>query len=226
MKDGLNWLEMKTCFMCGNRFSVLYPQMWRYKRDRLWFCSWHCLYGYDQKGSENMREMVKLTEEQRNEALGRALNGENPLAYLKAVGVRNPSTSWQNIRKWAQKNWTEEQFALLPEHFREKKKPTVELVYDESIAEEYRREQAEKQAALEEKIRNLPPVKAAEPEPDPWDMFDVTAVRGKIGEFYYDRDHGTVDWRNDYGEEVSLPPEEWRRLADKIPLILRALKAE
>ena len=228
MKDGLDWLEMKTCFMCGNRFSVLYPQMWRYKRDRLWFCSWHCLYGYDQKGSGEMKGVQVLSKEQKEKALEMALRGESPLHYLKECGARNPSSSWSYIRDCAVRDEPMKYAGKLPPSFRpeKKEKPKVELVYDESIAEEYRREQAEKQAALEEKIRNLPPVKAAEPEPDPWDMFDVTAVRGKIGEFYYDRDHGTVDWRNDYGEEVSLPPEEWRRLADKIPLILRALKAE
>lgn len=81
----------------------------------------------------------------------------------------------------------------------------VELVWDESIAEEYRREQAQK--ATGER-----------------DLWQTAAVRNsRMGTFYYDEKFKTVDWRSPYGEEISLPPEDWKWLADHIGMILHAL---
>ena len=81
----------------------------------------------------------------------------------------------------------------------------VGLVWDESVAEEYRREQAQK--ATGER-----------------DLWKTAAVRNStMGTFYYDEKYRTVDWRSPYGEEISLPPEDWKWLADHIGMILHAL---
>lgn len=235
MKDGLDWLEMKTCFMCGTRFSVLYPQMWRYKRDRLWFCSWHCLYGYDQKGSGEMKGVPVLSKEQKEKALEMALRGESPLHYLKECGARNPSSSWSYIRDCAVRDEPMKYAGKLPPSFRpeKKEKPKVELVYDESIAEEYRREQAEKQAAsmkiYEENIKIAEKCEALSVEEKLAIVngYKTTAVmKPGLGEFYYDRNHDSIDWRNEYGEEVSLCPEDWEKLAEEIPKMLRILRGD
>ena len=194
---------MAICPICGRRTCIHWPEHWVYRRGSTYYCSDNCMYVDATRDMQMMHKAIHKRKE----------------AWKNMARMKKDGTP-------AKKPGRKPAAVKLSELAEKMAEDGVQLVYDPSIAEEYRREQAEKQDALEEEVRNLPPVKAAEPEPDPWDMFDVTAVRGKIGEFYYDRDHGTVDWRNDYGEEVSLPPEEWRRLADKIPLILRALKAE
>ena len=49
----------------------------------------------------------------------------------------------------------------------------------------------------------------------------VTAIRFKgLGEFYYDKKFRTIDWRSEFGEEISLTPAHWRELAEKIPQML------
>lgn len=56
--------------------------------------------------------------------------------------------------------------------------------------------------------------------------YKATAIKKDgIGEFYFDRQHGTVDWRNDYGEEISLTPVDWAVLANEIPNMLKVLGA-
>ena len=93
-------------------------------------------------------------------------------------------------------------------------KPKVELVYDESIAEEYRREQEAKKA--EEHIKVIPLV----------DDFEVIGIRNSLGTFIFDHAHGTIDWTESATKtEVSLLPDEWDRLAEVIPLMLRKLGA-
>ena len=101
----------------------------------------------------------------------------------------------------------------------------VKLVYDESIAEEYRREQEQKKAnerARDEVMRiaeeGLPPKKNER------DLWQTAAVRNKkMGTFYYDERFRTIDWRHPAGEEISLPPADWNLLANALPEIMRTL---
>lgn len=101
----------------------------------------------------------------------------------------------------------------------------VELVLDESVAEEYRREQAQKEA--NRKARNEVMRVAEEgmkTETDELDLWQTAAVRNKkMGTFYYDEKYRTVDWRSPFGEEISLLPQEWKWLGDHIGMILHAL---
>lgn len=105
------------------------------------------------------------------------------------------------------------------------KREGVELVHDTSIAEEYRREQAKKEAerkAREAAMRDA--VESQETEKDDRDLWQTAAVRNsRMGTFYYDEKFKTVDWRSPFGEEISLPPEDWKWLADHIGMILHAL---
>ena len=137
------------CVICGKEFEVLWSHLWRYKRRLDFCCSWKCLRRMD--AEEEIRKeatnMKTLTEDEKRFAITMALNDENPLPYLKEIGCKNPSTAWATVRKWAEKEMPPEKSALLPETFGKKKeRPKVELVYDPEIAEEYKREQAQKEA--------------------------------------------------------------------------------
>ena len=116
-----------------------------------------------------------------------------------------------------------------------KPKAKVELVYDESIAEEYRREQEEKNKAPMETFTISSQELTMATPPDPvteiWtigaDGYKATAIKKDgVGEFYYDRKHGTIDWENEYGEEISLLPADWMRLAEEIPKVMKILGAD
>ena len=108
-----------------------------------------------------------------------------------------------------------------------KEEPKVELVYDGSIAEEYKREQeAKKPEAVdyEAAMKDLKPVNIINGE-EAGDV-QVTGIRTALGEFRYDRPYRTIDWRHEeLGEEISLPPEDWKKLAEEIPRVLRLLGA-
>ena len=87
--------------------------------------------------------------------------------------------------------------------------PTVQLVYDPSIAEEYKREQAEKQKIT---------------KPVNYDGFEVTAIRHHAyGELYRDGKYNRIDWRTPDGEEVSMKPEAWKAFIKDLPRALRVL---
>lgn len=46
------------CSQCGKEFTVLYPDMWRYRVKSKWFCTWKCLRA-DEKGDKEMPRMKK-----------------------------------------------------------------------------------------------------------------------------------------------------------------------
>lgn len=214
------------CPVCGRLFWCDYPAQWVYKREKVFLCSWGCMRKYDER--KEAKEMKILTAEEKRTACEAALRGENPAQYLKQLGVSNVYTAWATCRTWARGNLNQDEYEKLPEK-PGKEKPKVELVYDESIAEEYRREQAQKEAnekAREEAMtaeRSRIEIQGA----DERDLWQTAAIRNKkMGTFYYDEKYRTIDWRHPAGEEISLPPEDWKWLGDHINEILIALGVE
>ena len=112
--------------------------------------------------------------------------------------------------------------------------PKVELVYDESIAEEYKREQAQKEANERAKAEELKlkqggnyRLSVEETPETKKHLWKTAAVRNEIlGVFYYDEKHNSVDWRHPMGEEISLPPADWNLLAQSLGQIMHVLGVE
>lgn len=228
--------EVRKCRNCGRAFGMLHPTRWAYKRPKgaryEYFCSWGCLRADEKKGSEEMRGEITIKPEQKARALEMAMAGESPLPYLKECGAANPSATWNYIRNCAVRDDPMKYEGKLPATFGHKKKeePEVELVYDPTIAEEYRREQAQKEANERvkaetiKKVMDLPAIKATEHKQDRRNLWTTTAIRNDyLGVFYYDRKYNTVDWRHPAGEEISLPPADWNLLANALPEIMRTL---
>ena len=188
------------CKICGKEFDVLYPTLWRYKRGapehvEAWLCSWSCLREYDR------RKEAKT--------MGRPRKDGTP--------------------------------AKKPERKPKAEEPKVELVYDGSIAEEYKREQEAKKMPKPEELTaedrerfNEQQLTAQLINQLPKNIINgmdaddvqVTGIRTALGEFRYDRPYRTIDWRHEeLGEEISLPPEDWMKLAEEIPRVLRLLGA-
>lgn len=111
------------CPVCRKKFDVLYTNLWRYKRDKRFLCSWGCLRKYDRKEDHDMA----LTEEQKKKAVEIAEGGKTPLPWLKECGVKNPSSSWRSIRETAVRKDPEME-GKLPQSFGQQKKEKTEKV--------------------------------------------------------------------------------------------------
>ena len=89
--------EEKTCACCGKTMYVLHPSRWAYKKKKgketyTWYCSWKCM-----RKDETVER--RLTQENYDKAVEIAIRGEDPLAYLKKNGAKNPSATWCYIKK-------------------------------------------------------------------------------------------------------------------------------
>lgn len=160
--------------------------------------------------------MFRVTEEIKGSAIKIALAGGDPKPYLSGLGCEDPVTAWYRIRKDLKDNFPDIA-AKLPKRIGPKAEP-MKVKPDSKPAEP-------------EKLgpEPAPEVKAGT-VPLRYDGYDVCCIRGKYGEFYYDKTHGYLDWRTNDGEEVSMKPEDWMEFASeevqKIMGILGAMPEE
>lgn len=215
---------MATCPECGKLHCVHWPEHWPYRRGTVYYCCEECLNTqyYKQLNmlktkhktmKREMRQMeMKIKPEQKQEAIRMALNGINPTLFLQECGAKNPSATWCAIKNYLKKN-DPDTYALLPD-FRKGSKTEPEP---------------------EEEPEDLPVVPVTGPvvieTPAPMsdlpimlDDFQVTAISNpEFGEFYYDRKHNCIDWRDLGGDEISMAPAGWNNLIEALPKVLRML---
>jgi len=225
--DGEIYSE-KVCPMCGTRFTVLWPQQWAYKRGKpnpKFFCSWKCFREIERREKDMKR--AKITLEDKKKAVQIALDGGDPVKFLQGKGAADAVQVWGRIKRDL-KETDPETFGKLPKRA-EKKAPekaeepetvTVKDAMDgmKAAADEFFGKCEDAGLKMDGGkeffqgfVRDM-------------SEYQITAIRIKdFGEFYYDREHGTVDWRTLEGEEVSVPTAGWKELIERLPTILEIL---
>lgn len=163
----------------------------------------------DGKGRKDMR---KLTLEDKKNAVNIAIEGGNPLQYLKEIGCGNPSASWAYIKKNLQIADPEKYERLMDAQApkEEEEMPEADVVID-----------AEKIAAREENATAVPVCTA----PLSYGGFKVRCIENEWGKFYYDSKFDLLDWTAVSGEEVSFTPEAWCEFIENLQKAMAILGA-
>lgn len=177
------------------------------------------------KGERTMNGMDKKTIAARQNRLDelkkRIGAGMGIRAALTEMGYtgRSLAQTYRQIRNFAQAN-DPEIYAILPERISdadtpvEVKAPTVKL--DGPIRIETPEANRVQVVETPEKPKITKPVS--------YDGLEVSAIRDHdLGEFYYDHDHNCIDWRNPFGDEVSLGVAGWKTMAQRLTKILNVL---
>ena len=202
-----------NCAICGKSFDVLYPDLWRYKRGSMFLCSWSCLRQFD----EGEKAMNKITLKQKQKAVEIAIDGGNPIAYLKSCGSSAPEKLWGYIKTVVKKK-DPETFAKIPDLRR--KKPEAP-------------EAEAKPATL--KVDGPIRIQTKEPEkvevvetPEKPNLIEyrVTGISTEAGDFQYFRKQGFLDWTTLDGTAVSMSLAEWAALMHVFPEVRRVLGVE
>ena len=217
--DGTDWLGGKVCPMCGKQFAVLYPHLWRYKRPKRggehYFCSWGCLRAWDKEGEQKtMGARAILTEADRNEAVRLALAGGDPVEFLRSKGMKDPKSSWANI-KAAVKASNPELYEKIPDRRNLKKKEAAE-------------EPVTKENVILEVKKTVRAVNAGKqkPKPEEEDPFPclTTGISTPIGDFRYYAKQQYLDWTPiGQDDNVSLNTYEWDQFVKHFPKVLEIL---
>lgn len=231
----------KKCSNCGKVFEILYPELWRYKNGTgytatEWFCRYNCMQEYRRREEEKKMARPKKdgTPARKPDRKPRVETAEKLPELPKVELVEDPEILEEYRKEQEQKN----------------EKDKLGLSYVQKFAEEYRKEQMNKPAAEQkepkagtewtdaaevygiavdaEDDRPIRPQKARNViNGVEADDAQVTAIRFQgLGEFYFDSKYGTIDWRSEVGEEISLTPVDWAVLANRIPEMLKLLGAD
>lgn len=205
MSEGADWLTGRKCRQCGKEFTVLHPSMWRYKigehnTKKTWFCSWGCIQEYRRRKEDRMRKGGHGLLEMARKCVEELDTGRDPLEFLRKQGYKDPLKAYQNVKQKA-RDADPELAARFPKRIT---KP----------AAKEKKEAEETEPATEIRTNDM-------------DGYEATAIKKDgIGEFYYDKRSGTIDWRNEFGEEVSLLPADWARMAEEIPRMMKIMSVE
>ena len=208
------------CPVCGSKFTVLWPNQWRYKRDNKFLCSYTCMRRMD-KGEITME---KFTNEQKQEAVRIALDGGDPKAYLRSIGSKNPDNMWYYLKACLRKKDPETYEKLA----KTTKAKTVETPEGEFAKVKIDgpiniKTETPEMVNIEQIKRVYPPAEELFPEFE----HRITGIETQVGDFQYFRKSGYLDWTpNDGNGTVSMTVEEWKDLLKLMPKIAKRLGVE
>lgn len=216
------------CPICGKLTCIHWPQFWPYVRGTAYYCSWTCMdvslcrdmnlikaADMRKRSKKNMKTIV--TKEQKQKAVSMAIDGRDPLEYLREIGSKSPDKMWYYIKTSVKKS-DPELYAKIPDLRKIEKKP--EEVPAVKVDGALRIETPEAKQIQVAEVPEKPKIS----KPVNYDGLDVSAVRHpELGEFYYDLKFKCIDWRTHEGDEISMSPQAWKNLYYDLPKILRAL---
>ena len=167
---------MKKCPVCGKEFDVLWPDLWAYRENGRFICTWKCLRQLRKEADEKMYTKVKKD--------GTPAKKAGPKTTARKVDIAPKSTE-------------------------------VTLVYDPSISEEYRREQAEKKsfAELEKKIQGRK-------------QLEIAAVLSDVitnGRYMKTMNGTRMRIENDRTIGFEMTAREWIEFSDEIRVAMEQL---
>ena len=211
---------IRKCPVCGIMFDVLYPDLWRYKRNHIFYCTYSCL----KLSDEGVKEMAKITKEQKQKAVDIALDGGNPVEFLKGCGSIAPDQMWTYIKKTLKAKEPEVYAKLLLKAV--DRAPTVKFEDVKKDIMEIPQIKVDGPIRIETKEpAQVEVLTVGTPVPPPFE-YKTTGISTAIGDFQYFKKTGYLDWTDLNGETVSMNLDEWREFMNIFPFALVTLGVE
>ena len=205
-----------NCPVCGKAFDVLWPQLYRYRRDGKYLCSYQCMVQYDRKEG---KEMTKISPEQKRKAVEIALEGGDPKPFLKECGSKNPENLWYWIKNRL-KVEDPETYEMLAKGVRKKRPEIPEPV---SGGPWEKMEVPEDVVIDAAKVMLPDPPKAVKPVD--YGIFLMDVIRSPETGARYEFKENLLFVK--YGpDEFVMEPKDWRKLIDEIPKAAAVLGVE
>ena len=214
-------ITTKICNTCGREISILHPDHWAYKRKlgnvNIFWCSWSCLREAEKEGKFSMK---KLTLDNKKHAVKIAMDGGNPLEYIRMCGISNAADCWSKI-KADLKEKDPEAWEKLPKRLpnpvmdRNKEAPADAVTKAALQHPERPIVQIDGQVIVEKMMEQTPKIT----KPLAYSGFTVRAIEGKYGRFscykidnimYFN--YESLDRR----EEIDMPIYKWKAFLEEI----------
>ncbi|MEE1162611.1 MAG: hypothetical protein UHU21_02850 [Lachnospiraceae bacterium] len=221
-------ITTKICNTCGREISILHPESWAYKRKlgnvNIFWCSWSCLREAEKEGKFSMK---KLTLDNKKHAVKIAMDGGNPLEYIRMCGISNAADCWSKIKADLKEKDPEAWEKLpkrLPNPVMDRNKEAPADAVTKAALQHPERPIV---APVSPVVMETPEQKQKITKPLAYDGYTVCCIESKtFGRFYWDRDHNHLDWTTGEGEEVSFTPQGWKMFLEELPKAAAILGVE
>lgn len=222
----------KICPICGKRFGVLHPDLWVYKKQKngrtIYFCRYTC-YRTDEKKEEEMNKAEMDKRDLIMTVLDNVEVGHSAAETLKDAGHENARIGWGCLRKWARQNAPDLVARMEKVLIEPTKKAEVSKVETVPPVEKQNAAPLELQGGVNYEL------KVDEAMKKPGFMYKVTGIDTEIGGFMLisaekikwipgniaKEDQVMQLWS--ITTEPVLTIEQWRKLAEVIPEVIRVL---
>lgn len=169
------------------------------------------------EGKGDEEKMKKITLEQKKKAVQIAIDGGDPLEYLRNHGSKNPSGLWWTIKNDV-KSADPELYARIPMlNAVRKNKPETETAVPVDKETVVAAEEAKPQ--IPERL-----IAKIEVENPLMDGFTVTSIRGKFGEYHMDIMNKSLDFTSTEGVDICMTPQAWKGFVDEVSRVMEILK--
>lgn len=187
------------------------------------------------KGRVISMKQAKVTLEHKKKAVEIALEGGDPLKYLKDHGAGNAPAMWYTIKQHL-KEADPEKFSRLPDmrvNGNNRKKAETEKADAPTLADAMTgmKDAADKffGACDEMGLKMDKPKQQKITQPVNYDGFSVRAVEGKFGSYHSQEINGKqwIDYENKEGaDELSMTVDQWRGFLEEVRNAARVLGVE
>ena len=190
----------------------------------------------DEEGEDDMRGQKLLTDEQKEKAVQIAMEGGDPIKYLKGCGAVNPWGNWGYIKMLMQKNDPEKYDRLMKAmHEKGEEKEKKRKEQREKLEKLMNPVEVEKVDKLPETVMTISSdgisVKRKETNPTKKQrkinlVYKVIGIETKLGKFQYDHASDQLRWMPKNSTVViMMPAEDWKQLAEDMPHIMKTIGA-
>lgn len=224
-----------TCAECGKVFDVLYPQIWVYKSNGAYYCTYGCIRKMDNRGDEKDLKRKGITLEEKKKAVQICLDGGNPLDYLRTLGSKDPAQTWFGIKK-ALKETDPDTYAKLPKRLKKNEETPPATAAEamagmKAAADEFFGKCEEMGLRLDKEPAET--VYTVAPPPEVITNIDtnplpVCAVRSLVrpDTVYEIANNGEMVFTNECGFYLQFSIDGWKSLSKEILIALEQLEVQ
>ena len=215
-------MSTNKCPICKKVFEVTWPQLWAYKKDKTYYCSWKCLQEKNKKKKESVvmartKSSPKMTKDMQQILIDLSINGGDYLGQLRAWGYTDPNGTMYKFRKKIEKEDPETYAKMQTIRKRSaepaKKDPHVVELTEEEFAE------LSKPKTTKAKVQG--PIEVDRPTKKvtkPLMHSGLTACgwRGEFGSYIRDEKQDFLDADLYEGDLISMKVEDWKRFLKEL----------
>ena len=216
------------CSQCGKEFTVLYPDMWRYRVKSKWFCTWKCLRA-DEKGDKEMPRMKK----DGTPAKKPGPQKKNLLEDMPMNLERDRMVMDQLERKEKEEERLRNEMMGKPINLSGRFKPIDALRQLEEKAQAMTTEDLELAAAAlinqdvpltaEERSEKYPMIPTRiDTKAGVWEMFGEYKGDETLVGYTMRYDHGATPFKDSL--RIVMTVEEWQKVCEQLDEVLRMMK--